>query len=173
MRQQSAPRVREVAVAPDEPLVGTDRYDYADCFEIRVGEADTRSPEQFARCAFEEVPWAVRRFVRIAQRTLLGFRLAPESSPEHVLGWRIRTSEPEVIQLEAASPLLRGVIVVRRVDRTCTSMSSYVLYKRAAPARVLWKLARPIHRRVARHLLERAAVVDGGSDRPAPSEPAS
>jgi hypothetical protein len=42
MRDQGAPRARRVPVVAEEPLVGSDRYDYADAFEIRVREPDRR-----------------------------------------------------------------------------------------------------------------------------------
>ena len=47
MKDQSAPRARRLPVVAEEPLIGSDRYDYADAFEIRVREPDTRSAEQF------------------------------------------------------------------------------------------------------------------------------
>ena len=110
MRDQGAPRARRVPVVADEPLIGGDRYDYADALEIRVREPDARTAEQFARCALEQAPWLVRWTVWIAHRHLLRVRLGPRSSPDHVSGWKILTSQPDVIHLEAVSPLLgRGV----------------------------------------------------------------
>src|SRR5438034_3845779 len=85
MRDQGAPRARRVPVVADEPLIGGDRYDYADAFEIRVREPDARTAEQFARCALEQAPWLVRWTVWIAHRHLLRVRLGPRSSPDHVL----------------------------------------------------------------------------------------
>jgi hypothetical protein len=157
MRDQSAPRARRIPMVAEEPLIGSDRYDYSDAFEIRVREPDARSAEQFVRCALEHAPWPVRSTVWIAQRNLLRLRLGPRSSPDHLLGWKILTSEPEVIHLEAVSPLLRGVLVGRRVDPTCVVITTYVFYTRPALARVVWKIAGPLHRRIAVYLLEHAA----------------
>jgi hypothetical protein len=70
-------------VVAEEPLIGRDRYDYADAFEIRLREPDARSAEQFARCALDQAPWPVRWTVRIAQRNLLRVRLGPLISGPH------------------------------------------------------------------------------------------
>jgi hypothetical protein len=152
-------------VVADEPLIGGDRYDYADAFEIRVREPDARTAEQFARCALEQAPWPVRWTVWIAHRYLLRMRLGPRSSPDHILGWKILTSQPDVIHLEAVSPLLgRGVLVLRRVDPTCVVITTYVFYTRPGPARVVWRIAGPLHRRIAPYLLEHAAATENRAE---------
>ena len=159
MRDQIAPRARRVPVVAGEPLIGSDRYDYADAFEIRLGAPDARSAEQFARYALEQAPWPVRWTIRIAHRHLLRLRLGPRSSPDHVLGWTILTSRPDVIQLEAVSPLLgRGVLVARKLDPTCVVVTTYLFHTRPVPARVVWKIVGPLHRRVAPYLLEHSAA---------------
>src|SRR5438132_634101 len=117
MRDQSAPRARRVPVEVDELLVGRGRYDYADAFEIRLHTPDAPSAEQFVRCALEQLPLPVRWTIRIVHRHALRLRLGPRSSPDHMLGWKILTAQPDVIHLEAVSPLLgRGVLVGRKVD---------------------------------------------------------
>jgi hypothetical protein len=144
-------------VVADEPLIGSDRFDYADAFEIRVPEADARSAEQLARCALEQAASPVRSTVRIAHRHLLRLRLGAGSSPHHLFGWKILTSEPDVIHLEAVSPLLgRAVLVLRRVDPTRAVITTYLFYARPVSARVVWTIAAPLHRRIAPYLLERA-----------------
>jgi hypothetical protein len=60
MRDQDRPRARPVPVV--EPLIGSDRYDYADAYEIRVREPDERSAEEIARFAMEGAPWQARWF---------------------------------------------------------------------------------------------------------------
>lgn len=153
----NAPRARRIPVPAEEPLIGSDSYDYADAFEIELRQPDTRSPEQFTRCALEQGPWPVRWTVWIAQRHVLRLQLGPRSSPDHVLGWTILTSRPEVVHLEAVSPLLRGVLVLRRRAPTVVAVTTYVRYTRA-PARLLWAIVGPVHRRVARYLLQHAAA---------------
>jgi hypothetical protein len=155
-------------VVAEEPLIGRDRYDYADAFEIRVLESDRRSAEQFARCALEEAPRPVRWTARVVQRHLLRLRLGPRSSPDHIFGWKILTTKPDVIHLEAVSPLLgRGVLVGRRPDPTRVVITTYVFYARPALARVAWKIAGPLHRWVAGYVLEHAAAATNRAEFPA------
>jgi hypothetical protein len=87
--------------------------DYADAFEVTRTPTDQRSAEQWARDGFEGLPVTMRRPLLLIHRWILGFRLGPWASPEHVLGWRIVTSEPELLHLEARSPLLSGHMVWR------------------------------------------------------------
>ncbi|MEA2446432.1 MAG: hypothetical protein QOK47_69 [Actinomycetota bacterium] len=152
------PLVRRRAVVSEEPFIGSERYDYADAFEIRTHRPQRGSAEQFARTALEQAPWPVRLAIRIAHRYLLRFRLGPASSPDHVLGWRILTSEPDVVVLEADAPLLRAVIIARKVDPTFAVAATYVFFTRPGPARFIWKIIGPLHRIVAPYLLKNAAV---------------
>jgi hypothetical protein len=145
------------AVAVQEPLLGDSRPDYADAFEIRTPEPDGRTAEQWARAALEQAPWPVRRVVLVAHRYVLRFRLGPLPSPDHVLGWRIEMSEPEVIRLQAESPLVRAVIVGRRPEPTRTVLTTALFFVRPMAARVIWAAVVPVHRRVACYLLARAA----------------
>ena len=149
-------RAAEVRRLPSVPRDHTG-WDYADCFELRVSEPDPRTAEQFARVCLEQAPRVVRGFVRFAHVHLLRFRLAPMSSAQHVLGWDVVVSEPDVVQLEAVSPLLgRGVILGRRTEPTRMDLTTYVYYARGL-SRLVWWLIRPVHRIAARVLLLRAA----------------
>jgi Protein of unknown function (DUF2867) len=158
MSEHGPPRARRIPVPIDEPVGGRDRYDYADAFEIRVREPDARSAEMFTRHALEQAPSPVRWTIWIAQRYVLRLRLGPRTSPDHILGWKIVSSQPDVVRLEAESWLLRGVLMARRVDPTCARITTYVFYRRRAAARFLWKIVGPLHRRIARYLLEHAAA---------------
>lgn len=157
-------RATQVPVASSEPLIGGERYDYADAFEILIPASDPRTAEQIARCALEDAPWAIRTIVDVAHRQVLRLRLGPRPSPDHVFGWTIMTSDPDVVHLEAVSPLLgRGVIVGRRVEPTRVVITTYVFFTRPAPARAIWTLTAPLHRWVARYLLEHAAATAQGT----------
>jgi hypothetical protein len=157
-KRESPPRARQLAMVTEAPPAGVDRYDYADAFELRVREPDERSAEQWARCAFEQAPRAARWTVLIAWRTLLRVRMGPRSSPNHIFGCKILASQPDVIHLNVSSRLLRGVIVARRVEPTRMMVTTFVVYRRPAPARVVWTIAAPIHRRLARSLMEHACT---------------
>jgi hypothetical protein len=156
MSEQRPPVVRRVEVA-DEPLLGGDRYDYADAFEARVADPDNRSAEDWVRSGLEQAPWVIRRGVVVVHRFVIGFRLAPRSSPDHVLGWRIVTSRPDLVQLEAVSPLVRGVIVARRPDETSAVLTTFLFRTQPVLARLVWAIVGPVHRRAAPYLLRRAA----------------
>lgn len=160
-----APRARRIPAPAEEPVIGSDRFDYADAFEIRVHEPDARTAERFVRCAWEQAPWLAHRTVLIAQRDVMRLRLGPLTSPNHVAGWKIVTSRPEVIHLETTSPLFRCVIVGRRVDPTYTVIATYVAYRRPTPARIIWTILRPLHRRFAIYLVEYGAA--NGAESPA------
>src|SRR5205807_3739213 len=128
------------------------RYDYADAFEVRVDAPDGRSAEEFARHALEHSPWPVRTAIWIVHRYVIGFRLAPRADPEHVLGWAIVRSEPDVVELEAESRLLRAVLVGERRSAENAAITTYLFYRRPAAARAIWKVVRPLHQWVARYL---------------------
>jgi len=155
---QQTELVRCGAVRVPDSEDGTDRPDYADAFEIRVPEPDGRTAEQWVRRGLEGAPPALRLLIRVVHRVVLGFRLGPHPSPDHVLGWRIGTSEPDVVRLEAASWLVRAVIVGRRVDPHTTRLTTFLFYERPIAARVVWTVVGPVHRRVAPYLLARAAA---------------
>ena len=112
------------------------------------------------RDAFEGAPPSIRRGVPIVHRYVLALRLAPPSAPGHLFGWRVVTAQPDVIHLEAVSPILgRAAIVARRPDPTRAVITTYLFFTRPALARALWAVVGPTHRRVAPYLLERAARV--------------
>ena len=151
-------RARRVAVAPAEPLIGGAHYDYADAFDVDVPD-DGRPAEQLCRAGLERAPLPLRWVIVAAHRHVLRLRLGPLSSPEHILGWRIRTTEPDVVHLEAAGPLLRGVLVARRVESGRAVLTTFVTFGRPRAARMIWAIVGPLHRRVAPYLLERAAAI--------------
>lgn len=152
------PRARRLSLIEEPAPFGDRRPDYADAFAIDGREADGRTPEQFARSALDRAPAPVRWTVRHAQRHLLGLRLGPARSPQHIGGFRVVTSRSDLVCLEAWSPLVgRAVIVGRRVGATSARVTTFLAYERPAAARVAWAVVGPLHRRVTPYLLERAA----------------
>jgi hypothetical protein len=149
-------RIHQIAVAP-EPLLGDSEYDEADSFEIRLDESDTHSAEEWVRTSLEDAPAALRLLIRRVHRDVIRFRLGPQSDAQHVLGWQIVTSSPDVLQLEAAGPIARGVIVARMHSPTRATLATFVFYRHPS-ARLMWAFIRPVHQRVARYLLHRAAA---------------
>jgi hypothetical protein len=148
----SRPRRREVAA--DDSVAG---YDYADAFEIELAEGDTRTPEQLFRAALERAR-SSSPLIPLVHKHVLRFQLGPAVSHNHLFGWRIVTSEPDVIRLEADGPLMRGTIIGRRVFPSTAVLTTYVFYVQRVRARVVWQFVGPLHRRIAPHLLEFGAA---------------
>ncbi|TFV75614.1 DUF2867 domain-containing protein [Blastococcus sp. CT_GayMR20] len=123
---------------------------------------DGWTAEEWLRAGLEEAPALLRRVIVAAHRHVLGFRLAPPGVSDSVLGWRTATVRPEVIRLEAAGPLLDGVIVGRRLE-TRTVLTTSLRYRRPVLARFVWLCVGPLHRRIAPYLLERAAALAGAA----------
>jgi len=159
MTSESTPRATRVPVPAVEPLIGDEPYDYADSFETTMPASDTRSAEEFARHLLGDAPLALRLSVGLVHKFVLRLQLGPLSSPQHLFGWRIVTSEPDVIQLEARSSVLgRGVIIARRPEPTRAVFTTYLFFARPKLARGVWAFVGPVHRRVAAYLLEHAAT---------------
>ena len=149
---------RRITVREDSPIA-VRTYDYADAFEVRTPEPVLGSPEGVARAALEGAPPAVRFGIWFAWHVLLRFRLGPRSgSPDHVFGARTVRSDQELIELELAGPLMRGVIVGRILDPTRNAATTFVFFERPLLARVVWTLVGPLHRTLAPYLLKHGAT---------------
>ena len=159
---QSTRDLQGRAVRVREPDTGDERPDYVDAFDVRRPAHDDRTAEQWIRAGLEGAPGWMRRIIGAAHRRVLRFRLGPLDAADHVLGWRIVASEPDLVRLETSSPLLRAVLVARRVDPSSARLMTLLFYARPATCRIVWALVGPLHRRIAPYLLERAA---GGSTR--------
>ena len=151
-------RAHRVAVTETPPSVGA-LPDYADAFEVTRSPTDQRSAEQWARDGFGRLPLATRRSVLLLHRWVLGFPLGPWASPEHVFGWTIVTSEPELLHLQARSTLLTGHMVWRRHHERLV-MTTFLQYKKRRIASAVWAVLGNIHRGGAPYLLELARTAD-------------
>jgi hypothetical protein len=149
-------RGHRVAVT-EKPPFAIASPDYADAFEISRMPTDRRSAERWARDGFERLPVAARRSVLLIHRRILGFRLGPWVSPDHVFGWRIAMSEPELLHLEARSRLLSGDMVWR-LHETRLVMTTFLRYEMQRTGWVVWSTLGNVHRGGAPHLLELAAT---------------
>lgn len=128
--------------------------DYTDAFQVSIVGVDARSPEQWARSTFEGAPMAVRWFLLAGWRMVLGLRLGPRPSPEHVLGWTILGRGAHWAMLELRSPLLTAHLVFW-VDDARVVQSTFVRYERRVAAFV-WPPVSIIHRRAIPYLLRHA-----------------
>lgn len=149
-------RGHRVAVTEKPPLA-VSSPDYADAFEVARRPTDQRSAERWARDGFERLPMATRRSVLLAHRWILGFHLGPWASPDHVFGWRIALSGPELLHLEARSRLFSGHMVWRLHD-TRLAMTTFLQYEMQRTASAVWAAVGNVHRGGAPHLLDLAAT---------------
>jgi hypothetical protein len=149
-------RAHRVAVT-ETPPSAVASPDYADAFEVARKPADQRSAERWARDGFERLPVAARRPGLLAHRWILGFRLGPWTSPDHVFGWRIATSEPALLHLEAQSRLFSGHMVWR-LHETRLVMTTFLQYEMQTTASLVWAALGNVHRGGAPGLLGLAAT---------------
>ena len=122
-----------------------------------------RSADAWMRDVLEGAPWAVRAFLRVGWRAVLGFRLAPGGTPGHVLGWPVATASEDAIALEQRSALMSARLGLR-ASPTAIEWTTSVRYEHAA-TRVVWAIVGVLHRRMVPYLL-RGAVARRSRPRP-------
>lgn len=144
---------------PTAPTTGSaaapQEHDFACAYELVVAPEDRRSPEQWARAAWEGAPAPLRWLMVAGWRLVLGFRPGPQHSPDHILGWRIIDRGPDEIVCQLRSRFLNAHNMFRKVNGTLV-WSTFVTYERPI-ARAIWLPASLPHRLFARILLRRAA----------------
>jgi hypothetical protein len=150
------PKAKRTHPAAAELLLDDVRPDYADAFEIAVPDGDSRTAEQAFRDALGATPGALGSLVLWAHRQILRFRLGPFAAPDYAIGWKILHAEHDVLVLQADGPLMRGILILRRTDRTAVLMT-YLLFHRHRTARAVWSVVGHVHRAVAPRLMERSA----------------
>jgi hypothetical protein len=125
--------------------------DYVDRFAIDI-DTSTTSPEGWARVLLEETP--AGRSAPMLWR-LLGLRLGPRGSAEHIQGWRVAWRSDEALRLEASTWYMTAHAVLEALgDHLAVSL--FIRYDNAL-ARVIWPPAAVLHRRGVPQLLRQAA----------------
>jgi hypothetical protein len=151
-------RVRRVQIPrPIAVSFARSTANYAAAFALTTEVAGTRTPVQWARAVFEAAPAAPRWCMVFGWKRVLGLRLGPRPSDDHVLGWAIAEGHvvPGSTTLIAESRDLRACNTV--TVEGCTVTWVTLVHSSSALARLLWALARPIHHLTIRFLLARAA----------------
>jgi hypothetical protein len=136
--------------------------DYVDVVTITTGGVVDLSPEQWARTALEDTPTG-RGAPRLWR--LLGLRLGPRPSPDHVQGWRIADRGDDWIRLEVSSWLMTGHAVVHVGDGT-VSLALFLRFDQAV-AHVIWPPVSVTHRRALPVMLRQALKAARTTTRPA------
>ena len=116
--------------------------------------AQDRTAEQWAREILEAAPVSTRHALTRGW-SMLGLRLGPAQSDQHVLGWEIRHSDPDVVLLGARGHLgLSGELIFQRSP--CSLLYATVVQLENPIARGLWAAIESRHQRVVQELLARA-----------------
>jgi hypothetical protein len=136
------------AAAPQE-------HDFACAYAVAIALGDHRSSEQWARAVWEGASAPLRWFMLAGWRLVLGFRLGPRHSPDHILGWRIVDRGPDETVCQLRSGFLNAHNVFRKANGTFV-WSTFVTYERPV-GRVIWPPASLLHRLLVRVALRRAA----------------
>ncbi|MFF0739595.1 DUF2867 domain-containing protein [Streptomyces sp. NPDC004111] len=138
------PRLRALSSMPD--------FDYADAFSLATDSAE-RTPEQWARAMFGDVPGPGERLI---WRGLLGLRLDYRRGPDTVAGWRVAARGEDWIRLETASWFLTGNLVVRTAEGRVT-LVTFLRYDRLL-GRIVWPPLSAVHRGLVPGVLRGAAA---------------
>jgi Protein of unknown function (DUF2867) len=149
------PKARRIQ--PPAPQLDA-RADYADAFEIPIGEGDSRSTEQAFRDGLGAEPGASGRLVLWIHRHVLRFRLGPFTSADHVIGWKIVHSDPDQFVLTADGSLMRGQLALSRQADRHAVLTTQLFYRHHATARMVWAVVGPVHRAIAPRLIEHSAL---------------
>ncbi|HZS79281.1 MAG TPA: DUF2867 domain-containing protein [Ktedonobacteraceae bacterium] len=147
-------RMHRVAVVVQTPAANNST-DYRVTFEVPISKMDTRTAEQWVRAIFEDAPRPVRWFLLLGWRGVLGLRLGPRASPDHILGWQIVSRDPREVRLELHSALMKFQQTWHLSNSTAV-WSTIVSYKKPL-ARPLWAVVGVIHRQMVPYLLGYAA----------------
>ena len=147
---------------PDEirGIAALANADYVDCFTATTRCASDRSAEAWARVALEDTPTG--RAAPVLWR-LLGLRLGPTPSPDHVQGWRIADRGDDWIRIETASWLMTAHAVVQ-ADAEHVSLALFVRYDRPIAA-LVWPPVSVMHRRAVPVILRQALDARGSRSR--------
>lgn len=131
-----------VQVVP-EPIPALTTFadpDYVDLFTTTTPIATDKSAEEWTRAILD----AGGRNARLLWR-LMGLRLGPLHSPDHVQGWRIAGRGDNWLRVETASWYLTGEAVCL-VEEGQVSLSLSLRYDRPVGA-LVWALVSGFHQR--------------------------
>ncbi|MEY2432102.1 MAG: hypothetical protein QOC92_1827 [Acidimicrobiaceae bacterium] len=132
-------------------------------YEIAIAPGDNRSSEQWARDAWEGASAPLRWFMLAGWRFVLGLRLGPQRSADHILGWEIvdRRSDETVCHLR--SRFVSAYNTFKLADGRLV-WSTFVTYERPV-ARIIWRPVSVLHRPLVRLALRRAGFARGDAGR--------
>lgn len=162
MTVSSTVGVREVP-EPVRSLSTIAEPDYVDLFTIATPVAAQRSAEGWSRAVLEEAPVSQRN-ARLLWH-LVGLRLGPRGSADHIQGWSIAERGDNWIRAETSSWYLTAQAVCLVGDEH-VSVSLSLRYDQPLVGRLVWAAVSGPHRRALPVMLRQAArLVEVGSGR--------
>lgn len=132
------------------------RTDYEDAFLLRLEEPPEWTASQWAEAVLERAPSRLREIV-VAGWKAIRLDLA---SDEAILGWRIRSADPELTVLAAESPLGISARLVFERRREGLLYGTFVRLEGESGARA-WARIAPAHPPIVGELLALAATRTG------------
>ena len=126
--------------------------DYVDLFTVTTPTATDHSAEEWARAVLERAPLS-RRNARVLWR-LMGLRLGPRHSPDHVQGWKIAARGDNWLRVETASWYVTAQAVCS-VEEGQVSLSLSLRYD-SPVATIVWALVSGPHQRGVPVMLRQA-----------------
>ncbi|HWC39229.1 MAG TPA: hypothetical protein VG476_11900 [Acidimicrobiales bacterium] len=129
--------------------------DYVDVFTLSTPLAEERPAEEWARAVLERSALARRNARRLWR--LMGLRLGPRSSPDHVQGWKISGRSADWLRVETASWYMSAQAVFL-VERGQVSISLSLRYDNPV-ARLVWGVVSGPHQRAVPVMLRQAVGV--------------
>ena len=127
--------------------------DYVDLFTIEASGAGDSSAEAWARAVLERAPLSRSNARRLWG--LMGLRLGPPGSPDHVQGWRIAERGDGWIRCETAS-WYTAAEAVCLVGDDQVSISLSLRYDQRLIARLVWAVIAGPHQRAVPVMLHQA-----------------
>jgi hypothetical protein len=129
-----------------------ERPNFIDCFVIDTPNASCSSPEAWARAMLEESSLA--QDAR-ALWTLLGLRMGPQLTLDHVQGWRIESQSDQWLRLETSSWYMSASVVIL-VEPGAVSASLSLQYD-SPVAPFIWALVSGPHQKAVPAMMRQAA----------------
>ena len=142
--------------------------DYIDLFTVTTPMATDRSAEEWARAILEQAPLSRQNARAFYQ--LMGLRLGPEHSPDHVQGWKIAARGANWIRVETASWYMTAQAVCL-VEEDRVSISLSVRYDQPVAA-LVWRRVSGRHQRAVPVMLRQAVRLMTTAEVPSPTHDA-
>jgi hypothetical protein len=135
--------------------------DYMDLFTVSTPIAKDRSAEQWIRAVLEQSAVARHNARRVWR--LMGLRLGPQDSADHVQGWKISGRGADWVRVETASWYLTAQAICL-VEQGRVSISLALRYDHPA-ARLAWAVVSGPHQRALPVMLRQAVRLPIGQSR--------